>query len=52
MQAMDLLFRYGLGPVTWHDLTVDHSFTGLFTVLSQMPEAGDIISCQPVFEFR
>jgi Rod binding domain-containing protein len=37
MQAIDLLFRYGLGPVTSHDVTVDHSFSGLFAALSKMP---------------
>lgn len=37
MQAIDLLFRYGLGPVTSHDVSVDHSFSGLFAALSQMP---------------
>src|SRR5688500_6326120 len=27
MQAIDLLFRYGLGPVSAHEMTIDHSFT-------------------------
>src|SRR5688500_5335520 len=35
LQAIDLLFKYGLGPVTSHD--VEHKFTGIFGILSSMP---------------
>jgi hypothetical protein len=35
LQAIDLLFKYGLGPVTSHD--VEHKFTGIFGMLSSMP---------------